>query len=97
MSEAPDKALSDLTDFVRRRIEAVPVDVRPFPHIVVQGVFPDEYYRSLLAMRPDILNLLFDEANASVLAGALLSPPGRRPARRLRASFGTGPSGGART
>jgi hypothetical protein len=43
---------SAVEQHVRERIAATPVVEDPFPHQIVTGVFPQDYYRELLAMLP---------------------------------------------
>src|SRR4051794_26216981 len=48
-----EKRLQEVMTKVGARIAAAEVEQAPFPHIHVQGCFPDDYYEELVASWPD--------------------------------------------
>ena len=44
---------SDVESHVLRRIAAAPISEDPFPHCVIDGVFPQQFYESLLDFWPE--------------------------------------------
>jgi hypothetical protein len=51
--------VNELTDHITAAIARTPIDVTPFPHIVIERLLPDDVYAEVLAALPD--RTLFDK------------------------------------
>jgi hypothetical protein len=60
IAEAADESVQKLTNRIRRHIEArfaaTPVDVSPFPHLIIQNFFPADVFVNILAYNPFLAN-----------------------------------------
>jgi hypothetical protein len=54
--------LSPTLDFILERLRSARVESNPFPHYVIEGVFPEDYYQQLLRHLPtsDIYDNLYE-------------------------------------
>lgn len=46
-----------VTEHACQRVRAAAINPDPFPHIVVDGIFPEQYYEELLSRLPAISSL----------------------------------------
>jgi len=51
----------DIEDFVTQRLRAAPFDDTPYPHLFIDNVFPEDFYRELLANFPTDSEFIRDD------------------------------------